>query len=54
MLTVTDDGRGTARLVPRGGLAGLAGRIRTVDGRLTITSPAGGPTAVTIDLPEQP
>jgi signal transduction histidine kinase len=53
-LTVTDDGRGTARLVPGGGLAGLAGRISTVDGHLAITSPAGGPTAVTIDLPEQP
>jgi signal transduction histidine kinase len=54
VLMVTDDGRGTARLVPGGGLAGLAERIRTVDGRLTLTSPAGGPTAVTIDLPEQP
>lgn len=49
-LTVTDDGRGTARLVPGGGLAGLADRISTVDGQLTITSPAGGPTAVTVDL----
>lgn len=54
VLTVTDDGRGTARLVPGGGLAGLAGRVSTVDGRLTLTSPAGGPTAVTIDLPERP
>jgi signal transduction histidine kinase len=54
VLTVTDDGRGTARLVPGGGLAGLAGRISTVDGRLTVASPAGGPTVVTIDLPEQP
>jgi signal transduction histidine kinase len=54
MLTVTDDGRGTARLAPGGGLAGLAERISTVDGRLTLASPEGGPTAVTIDLPEQP
>jgi signal transduction histidine kinase len=54
VLTVTDDGRGTAWLVPGGGLAGLAERISTVDGRLTLTSPAGGPTAVTIDLPERP
>jgi signal transduction histidine kinase len=54
VLTVTDDGRGTARLVPGGGLAGLAGRISTVDGCLRLASPAGGPTAVTIDLPERP
>jgi signal transduction histidine kinase len=54
MLAVTDDGRGTARLVPGGGLAGLAERISTVDGRLTLASPEGGPTAITIDLPEQP
>jgi signal transduction histidine kinase len=54
VVTVTDDGRGTARLVPGGGLAGLAERISTVDGRLTVVSPADGPTGVTIDLPEQP
>jgi signal transduction histidine kinase len=54
VLTVTDSGRGTARLVPGGGLAGLAGRISTVDGRLSLASPEGGPTAVTIDLPERP
>jgi len=54
VVTVTDDGRGIARLVPGGGLAGLAERISTVDGRLTLVSPAGGPTGVTIDLPEQP
>jgi signal transduction histidine kinase len=54
IVTVTDDGRGSARLVPGGGLAGLAERISTVDGRLSVASPAGGPTAVTIDLPEQP
>jgi signal transduction histidine kinase len=53
VLTVTDDGCGTAGLDPGGGLAGLAERISTVDGRLTLASPAGGPTAVTIDLPEQ-
>jgi len=54
VLAVTDDGRGTARLVPGGGLAGLAERISTVDGHLTLASPAGGPTGITIDLPEQP
>ena len=53
VLTVTDDGRGAARLVPGGGLAGLAERIRTVDGHLGIESPAGGPTAITVELPGQ-
>jgi signal transduction histidine kinase len=52
-LTVTDDGCGTASITPGGGLAGLGERISTVDGHLTIDSPAGGPTTVTIDLPEQ-
>ena len=51
VLTVTDDGHGAAGLVPGGGLAGLAERIRTVDGRLSIESPAGGPTTVSIELP---
>ena len=35
----------------RGGLAGLAERIRTVDGRLQVSSPSGGPTVVTVELP---
>ena len=48
---VSDDGSGGARLEVRGGLAGLAERIRTVDGRLQVSSPPGGPTAVTIELP---
>ncbi len=50
-IRVTDDGHGGARPVPLGGLAGLAGRVRTVDGRLDISSPPGGPTVVTLELP---
>jgi signal transduction histidine kinase len=50
-LLVSDDGRGGARLVDGGGLAGLAERVRTVDGRLTLSSPAGGPTVAIVDLP---
>ena len=50
-IRVSDDGSGGARLAPGGGLAGLAGRVRTVDGRLNISSPAGGPTVVTVELP---
>jgi len=51
VMTVTDDGSGGARLAPGGGLAGLLERVQTVDGRLGIDSPAGGPTAITIELP---
>ena len=48
---VSDDGSGGARLEARGGLAGLAERVRTVDGRLQVSSPPGGPTVVTVELP---
>ena len=50
-IRVTDDGRGGAYPVPDGGLRGLAERVRTVDGHVIIDSPAGGPTAVTVELP---
>ena len=36
-MRVSDDGCGGARVEARGGLAGLAERIRTVDGRLRLT-----------------
>jgi signal transduction histidine kinase len=52
-LRVGDDGTGGARIGGGGGLVGLADRIRTVDGRLEITSPLGGPTVVTVELPSQ-
>ncbi len=48
---VSDDGSGGARIEPRGGLAGLDERVRTVDGRLQVSSPPGGPTVVTVELP---
>ena len=48
---VSDDGSGGARVEARGGLAGLAERVRTVDGRLQLSSPPGGPTVVTVELP---
>jgi signal transduction histidine kinase len=56
-LEVTDDGIGGAELTSasrrgqRTGLAGLAERVSTVDGRVTVSSPRGGPTAVIIELP---
>jgi signal transduction histidine kinase len=48
---VSDDGRGGARIEARGGLAGIAERIRSVDGSLQLSSPPGGPSVVTIELP---
>ncbi len=50
-LAVTDDGSGGARITPGGGLAGLAERVQTVDGRMEVSSPKGGPTTITIELP---
>jgi signal transduction histidine kinase len=50
-LRVSDDGRGGARPGAGSGLAGLAQRVRTVDGSLAISSPEGGPTVVTVELP---
>jgi signal transduction histidine kinase len=48
---VSDDGSGGARIEDRGGLAGLADRVRTVDGRLKVSSPPRGPTMITVELP---
>lgn len=51
LLSVSDDGDGGARLTPGGGLAGLLERVQTVDGRLGVDSPCGGPTIVSVELP---
>ncbi len=54
-LVVRDDGRGGAAVATSGssssGLLGLTDRVRAVDGQLTIASPPGGPTVITVDLP---
>jgi signal transduction histidine kinase len=50
-LDVSDDGIGGADAARGSGLAGLAQRVSTVDGRLDVVSPAGGPTTVTVELP---
>jgi signal transduction histidine kinase len=50
-LRVSDDGDGGARARDGGGLAGLAERLRTVDGTIAISSPRGGPTVVTVEMP---
>jgi signal transduction histidine kinase len=48
---VTDDGVGGAALGKGHGLAGLDDRVRAAGGRLRVTSPDGGPTTVTAELP---
>jgi signal transduction histidine kinase len=48
---VSDDGTGGARRDGGSGLRGLADRVHTVDGKLDISSPRGGPTVVTVELP---
>jgi signal transduction histidine kinase len=50
-LRVSDDGTGGARMDAGSGLRGLAERVRTVDGRIDVSSPPGGPTVVTVELP---
>ena len=52
-LTVSDDGKGGAQIVG-GGLSGLVERLSTVDGHLEVTSPLGGPTVVTVEVPARP
>jgi len=51
VLEVGDDGVGGADPARGSGLAGLAQRVSTVDGRLRIASPRGGPTLVSVQLP---
>jgi signal transduction histidine kinase len=51
LLSVADDGTGGADPASGTGLSGLVQRVALVDGRLTITSPPGGPTKVTVELP---
>ncbi|MEV4129683.1 sensor domain-containing protein [Nocardia sp. NPDC049707] len=57
-VTVRDNGIGGVRQPTDGeyaagsGLSGLAARARAVDGTLTVQSPTGGPTVVTILLPK--
>ena len=48
---VIDDGVGGAEPLAGHGLQGLADRVTLAGGRLTVTSPVGGPTAVVADVP---
>ncbi|MER6067633.1 histidine kinase [Streptomyces sp. NPDC001817] len=50
-ITVTDNGRGGAAVGAGSGLAGVERRLGTFDGVLAVSSPAGGPTLVTMEIP---
>jgi signal transduction histidine kinase len=50
-LTVTDDGVGGADPARGSGLSGLAQRVSTVDGDLSLSSPPDGPTVIRVRLP---
>ncbi|MFL6117144.1 MAG: sensor histidine kinase [Catenulispora sp.] len=51
LIRVADDGIGGADAHGGTGLTGLAHRVASVDGRLRLTSPTGGPTVLTAELP---
>ncbi|MFF0391300.1 histidine kinase [Kitasatospora sp. NPDC004615] len=51
LITITDDGIGGADATRGSGLTGLRKRAASVDGSLAITSPRGGPTTITMELP---
>ncbi|AXB47754.1 sensor histidine kinase [Amycolatopsis albispora] len=50
-LEVRDNGRGGADPAGGTGLTGLADRVAVLDGRMVLSSPAGGPTVVRVELP---
>lgn len=50
-VTVTDDGRGGADPARGTGLTGIRRRLGTFDGTMTVSSPTGGPTVLTMEVP---
>ncbi|MFI8004540.1 sensor histidine kinase [Streptomyces sp. NPDC086010] len=50
-ISVTDNGRGGAAVAAGSGLGGIERRLGTFDGVLAVSSPAGGPTMVTMEIP---
>jgi signal transduction histidine kinase len=51
LLAVRDNGVGGASLTAGTGLRGVARRLEVFDGTITLTSPAGGPTVVRMEVP---
>ncbi|MEV0243519.1 sensor domain-containing protein [Streptomyces sp. NPDC050674] len=54
LLRIRDDGRGGARAGEGSGLTGLADRVSVLDGRLSLSSPPGGPTLLCVEIPCEP
>ncbi|WP_453985364.1 histidine kinase [Brevibacterium casei] len=53
-IVVTDNGHGGARIDRSGrhtGIAGLVDRVEAARGTLNLTSPAGGPTTIVVEVP---
>ncbi|MBM9621960.1 sensor histidine kinase [Streptomyces zhihengii] len=50
-IAVTDNGGGGASVGAGSGLSGVERRLGTFDGVLAVSSPAGGPTMVTMEIP---
>jgi signal transduction histidine kinase len=50
-VAVHDDGAGGASLTAGTGLRGVSRRLEVFDGTITLTSPAGGPTEVRMEVP---
>ena len=51
VVIVKDNGKGGADPMNGTGLIGLASRVEALDGSLAISSPAGGPTTLTAEIP---
>ncbi|MET7333423.1 histidine kinase [Nonomuraea sp. NPDC005650] len=51
VVEVRDDGVGGADPARGTGLTGLADRLAVVDGRLSLSSPIGGPTLIRVEIP---
>lgn len=50
-VTVGDDGRGGADVDAGTGMRGVMRRLAAFDGTMSVSSPAGGPTIVTLEVP---
>jgi signal transduction histidine kinase len=50
-IVVGDDGRGGADPASGSGMRGVARRLAAFDGTMTVSSPTGGPTLVTLEVP---
>lgn len=50
-VVIADDGLGGADAAKGSGLTGLVQRVRSVDGTFRMSSPVGGPTVMSVELP---